>query len=113
MRDNSLDCPKCGKLLKNYTRRNGFNLDSEWACNNPECENYDIHPFETTEKAKYQQRLDNVLKKFKRGDGNYLYYGLVLIYTLYDNQFRVTGSNKPISLKAVEHLLNDLESDEE
>ena len=81
---------------------------------NPICKDIDItqSTMEDTKRFQeqaYQRKLDNVLSRFKKGSGNFLYYGLVLVYSLYDKKFRVTGANNSLSLETVESLLKDLE----
>lgn len=116
MRDNSLDCKKCGSLLKNYTRVGDcLQLESEWACDNINCENFDVRPFETQDRMKYQQRLDNVLSKFENKSVKWEYYEYELGYQVdiiyADKTFHLNANNHEhiLSLDTVEHLLKDLE----
>ena len=48
-----------------------------------------------------------VLSKFKNGNGAYFHYGLVMIYSMNDSKFRLTGSNRPVKLQTIARILAD------
>ena len=96
-------CKRCNEEVITYTS-GGFG----------EMANYHSYCYtELLEERKQKKLLDEVLIKFEKpSTGNYLYYGLVLHYSLYDNKFRITGSKKPLSIETVSAILNDLERDD-
>ena len=86
-----MNCPQCGNEMIKFKHVLGFD---KFVCVNDD------------------DALNTILSLFKvPTSGNYLYYGLVIIYSLSDSKFRLTGSNMPISLKTAAMILSDFKEE--
>jgi len=88
-----MKCPTCEHEMVRYNHPLEFH---KHVCINKNCAKSDIPRLKKA-----------VLSIFKQGNGNYLYYGLVMTYSLYAKRFMITGSNKPVSLRTVAMILSD------
>ena len=101
-----MKCPKCGSDKLMIERRpNGYTTCLK-------CAYKWKHTKEDVEKAKYQQRLDNVLSKFdKISPIGLKLYEKHSVYMVYIKDKFVLNGAKFLSLNTVESLIKDLEDE--
>ena len=118
-----MKCPKCGSELNEVFLTPYI---SEMICLNKKCEKFGY-----AVDLEYQQRLDKVLEKFTPSEEDVLYYNLIddvensmvnityttTIKTFYIELFNNHNDDKietnEISLAIVEHLIVDMEAQDE
>ena len=111
-----MKCPECGTTLHKHTDQFSYKWLGDWVCN----EHHLMSNTEWEKRMIYQQRLSAVLEKFIKENGVYYYDKLTMIDIDYkkDRGFTISPagiacSGNIIFLATVEHLIKDMEAQDE